>query len=285
MTNKIILVAESGADIPEEYKKQYGIQIVPMYVEMNGKSFPDCSFPVREIYKYYEETGKSPKTSAPNSEDYRMVFTEIHQEFPEASILHLGYSAVTSCSYQNSLIASEEMDFVYHIDSKAVSAGQGALLIRTARFIEKNSHMPIEVIMEHIQEWINCQCMCFLPNTVEYLKAGGRVSNAAYLGATLLSIKPLIEIIDGKLVSTRKYRGNAGKTIPRMIDDFFKNNNPERQEIYVLWAEGFDHSQDEMIEKQLKGYGVDQIIWGQTGTVITTHGGPGVFGLAGYKRF
>ena len=59
--------------------------------------------------------------------------------------------------------------------------------------------------------WVEKARFAFFPGDLEYLKAGGRVSNAAYLAATLLGLRPLIEILDGKLVGTKKYRGSSEK--------------------------------------------------------------------------
>lgn len=283
-TNKIIIVAESGADIPQEYIEKYGIYVVSMYVTMGDEIKKDGSFPVTDLYDYYEKMGSLPKTSAPNPEDYRIVFEQIHQEYPDAEIVHIGYSAATSCSFQNAMIASEDMPFVTHIDSKGVTAGQAALVIRTAKYLEKHPNTSKEKLVSLVHHWIRLSHMSFMPDNLEFLRAGGRVSNAACLGAAILSLKPLIEIQDGKLVSTKKYRGKKEKVVMKLIKDFFDQHNPERSEIYILWSEGFDHSLANMIEKKLMEYGVDKPQWLQTGTVITTHGGPGAFGLAGFSR-
>lgn len=281
---KIVIVAESGADISDEYVERYGLYIVPMYVTMGEKTCKDGSFPVTELYQYYEKTGTLPKTSAPNPADYREIFETIHETFPRAEILHLCYSAVTSCSYQNAVLASEDLPFVTHIDAKSVTAGQAALVLRTARYIENHPDITVEKLLPVVQGWIEQSCMVFIPENLEYLRAGGRVSNAAYLGASLLSIKPLIEILDGKLVSTKKYRGKMERVIERLIMDFFEKYDPVRDEIYVIWSEGFEHQLGHLIEEQLRKYGVNDPVWIKTGTVITTHGGPGAFGLAAFRN-
>ena len=58
--------------------------------------------------------------------------------------------------------------------------------------------------------------MCFMPENLEFLRAGGRVSNVAFLGAKLLNLHPVIEILDGKLVATKKYRGKMKKVAVQM---------------------------------------------------------------------
>lgn len=282
---KIVIVAESGADIRKEDVERYGLYIVPMYVSLGEEIRKDGSFPSEELYRFYEKTGTLPKTSAPNPEDYRETFEAVHEAFPKAEILHLCYSAVTSCSYQNAVLASEGLSFVTHVDAKSVTAGQAALVVRTARYIEAHPELTLKTLLPVIKGWISQSCMVFVPENLEYLRAGGRVSNACYLGASILSIKPLIEILDGKLVSTKKYRGRMEAVIERLIADFFDKYNPVRDELYVIWSEGFDHGLDGRVELLLRKYGVKAPVWMKTGTVITTHGGPGAFGLAGFTRF
>ena len=84
---KIILVAESGADIPKEALHDDSIFIVPMHISMGDRNLDDGTFPQSEIFTYYAETGKIPKTSAPAPAEYRKVFEEIHQTYPASRIL------------------------------------------------------------------------------------------------------------------------------------------------------------------------------------------------------
>lgn len=280
---KIVVIAESGSDITPEIAERYGIYVVPMYVSMKNTHRKDGSFPVRELLEYYDETGTLPQTSASGPQDFTECYREIHAKYPEAQILHLAYSAVTTCSFQNAVIASESLSYVTHIDTKSVSAGQAAVVIRTAEYLEQHPDADMEELLPLIEGWIEDVCMVFLPKNLMYLKAGGRVSNAAYLGASILSLKPLIEIVDGKLIAGKKYRGKMKKVIPKVIMDFFEKYNPERKRVYGIWSEGFGKEQRDFVEAELRKYGVDQLPWIKAGSVITVHGGPGAFGLTGFS--
>lgn len=104
--NNLVITVESGSDMPEDLAGQYGIFIVPMYVQFGDKTCADGSFPPSEVCRYFKETGKVPKTSGSSPDDYRKVFDEIHSRWPEKKILHLAYSAVTTCSFQSAQIAA-----------------------------------------------------------------------------------------------------------------------------------------------------------------------------------
>ena len=98
---KIILLAETGSDVNAELAKEYGVEIVPMHVSFDNETLDDGTFPVENIVEYYQKTGKLPKTSGSMPDDFEIVLDRIHAEHPEAQILYLAYSAVTTCSMQS----------------------------------------------------------------------------------------------------------------------------------------------------------------------------------------
>ena len=116
--NQIILVAETGSDVTPELAARYGIEIVPMHVNFADETLDDGTFPAEQIREYYLETGTLPKTSGSTPEDFEKKFDEIHAKYPEAQILYLAYSAVTTCSYQSAKIAAEDRDYVTMLDTR-----------------------------------------------------------------------------------------------------------------------------------------------------------------------
>lgn len=238
--SQIILVAETGADIPPELAAQYNIRTVPMHVSFGGTTRDDGTFPSDEVCSYYERVRELPRTSGSTPEDFTRVFDQLHTEHPEAHILHLAYSAVTTCSYQSAKIAAEE-------------------LIARAR-------------------------MRFIPNELEYLRAGGRVSNAAAMCGKLLGIHPLIELKDGYLVATKKLRGKLDKLAPRLVQDFADSACLEREELWLVWTPGFPGTLRAPVEKIARHCGFQTIMWIKAGGVITTHGGPSALGVAGFMK-
>ena len=280
----IILVAETGSDITPELASKYGIQIVPMHVSFESETLDDGAFPVQKICDYYENAGKLPKTSGSTPDDFSKVFDRIHEEHPEAQILYLAYSAITTCSYQSAVIASEDRDYVTAIDTKQVSVGQGAVVVAVAKVLRENPEMPLEQVVARAMEIIARAKMCFVPDNLEFLHAGGRVSNAAFLGARILNIHPCIEILDGKLIATRKYRGKMVKVVDKLIREYAESYNMKKDEIWFVYTVGLSDKVREAAEKTAAECGFQKIQWIQAGGVITTHGGPAAFGLAGFAE-
>lgn len=281
---KIILVAETGADIPPSEEERYGIQIVPMHVSFGSETRDDGTFPSEEICAYYERTHGLPKTSGSTPEDFRIVFDKIHGQHPEAQILHLAYSAVTTCSYQSALIAAEGRDYVTSLDTKAVAAGQCSIVLRMAQLLEQHPAWDMDHAVKAAEDLIQRSRMCFVPKDMKYLRAGGRVSNAVALCGDLLGIHPLIEIQDGYLVATKKLRGQMNKLAPRLVTEYAAEHDLERDNLWLICAPGLSDKAREASERAVRDCGFQNVTWVKTGGVITTHGGPGAFGIAGFSH-
>ena len=282
---KIILVAETGSDVNAELAKEYGVEIVPMHVSFDTETLDDGAFPVEKIVDYYQTTGKLPKTSGSTPGDFEKRLDEIHAANPDAQILYLAYSAITTCSMQSGVIASEDRDYVTIIDTKQVSAGQCNIVVKMAELLQPNPDMTMEEAVAAAEELIARANMCFMPDNLEFLRAGGRVSNVAFLGAKLLNLHPVIEILDGQLMATKKYRGKMNKVAAQLVTDYAEKYDLDKEEcLWFVYVTGFSDTVRAIVENAAKEAGFKKTRWIQAGGVITTHGGPAAFGLAGFSK-
>ena len=281
MNKNIVIVAESGSDITPEVAEKYGIEIVPMHVSMGDKVRADGTFPVDEICEYYDTTGRLPKTSGSSPEDFNKVFDRIHEKYPDKHILYLAYSASTTVSFGSANIAAEGRDYITMLDTKHVSVGQYAVVTTVAEMLEKNQDITVDEALAYAEKVCKKTRMCFVPNDLEYLKAGGRVSNVVFISGRLLKIHPRIEILDGKLIATKKHRGNLSKIAPQLVYDYAEENKLNRDKLWLIWAIGTTDAVKKAAYDAAVDCGFKEIEWVKTGCVITCHGGPGAFGVVG----
>ena len=281
---KIIVVAETGSDVTPDMAEKLGIALVPMHVSFDTETMDDAAFPAEKIVEFYKETGKLPKTSGSTPEDFIRKFDEIHATYPEAQILYLAYSAITTCSYQSAVIAAEERDYVTFLDTKQVSVGQGNIVCKVAETINANPDMELSDAVELAKELIIRARMCFTPANLEFLRAGGRVSNVAYLGASILGLHPCIELLDGKLTATKKYRGKMNKVAAQLIKEYADHYKLDRKEkLWIIYTVGLSDEVKDVIQNTAAECGFEKLEWVQAAGVITTHGGPAAFGIAGFS--
>lgn len=284
MNNNIILIAETGSDIPAAMARELDITLVPMHVTMGTTTLDDGTFPPEDVCTYYDRSGKVPTTSGSTPYDFEKVFDELHAAYPQKQILHLAYSAVTTCSYHSALLAAENRDYVKSVDTKHVSVGQCAVVLAVHQWLQEHPDASLEAAAEAAEAISRKTKMCFIPRNLDYLQAGGRVSNAVALVGNLLHLHPLIEIIDGKLIAGKKYRGNMEKVLPSVIREFTARENLDLARIYLIRGPYFEADLVRAVEETLRSLGCHNFTWIPTGCVITCHGGPGAFGIVGVSK-
>ena len=284
MVNNIILVAETGSDIPQDLAQELGILLIPMHVLMGDRTLDDGTFPPEDVCAYYEKTGKIPTTSGSTVYDFESVYDALFRQEPEAQVLHLAYSAVTTCSYHSSELALEHKPYkknVRLVDTRHVSVGQCAVVLAVDAWLKEHPGATLDEAAFAAEQICKQTQMCFIPKNLNYLRAGGRCSNAAALVGNLLQLHPCIEIIDGKLIAGKKYRGNVKKFIRTLLHDFDDKHTLNREHIYFIFTPYMDDVIRTELNEEAAAMGFRKVTWLKTGCVITCHGGPGAFGIVG----
>ncbi|SDO31697.1 EDD domain protein, DegV family [Psychrobacillus sp. OK028] len=281
--SRIIFSTESGADIPKELVEKHQIQVVPMHVIMDGKDYLDGDLSVEEVFDYHSRTKKIPSTTATNVHEYHELFTKIRKTFPDSIIIHIGYTSKASASFQSALIAAEDFENLFLIDALNVTGGLAAIMMHAVTMLKEEPSISHVDLIGKIESVVPKTRLAFLPGSLDFLRAGGRVSNVAYIGGVLLKIKPCIELIEGKLVSTRKYRGSMSIVAEKLMRDYLKQYDINRKQLYLIYSIGLDESIKKRMDEIAKETGFENVTWMQAGAMISTHAGPGGFGIAGLE--
>ncbi|MBT2723919.1 DegV family protein [Bacillus sp. ISL-46] len=277
---RMILSTESGADLPEELADKHNVQVVPMHVIIDGQDYLDGTIPVTDIYEYYERTKKIPSTTSTNSHEYLEFFKKIKNDFPDCTIIHIGYTSKASSSFQNAVIATEDLDDIFLIDALNVTGGLTAIVMYAVSTLENEPSIEPAQLVEKIESKVPKSRLAFVPGSLEFLRAGGRVSNLAYLGGALLKIKPRIELIDGNLVSTKKYRGKMDVVSEKLMRDYLGQYDIDKEQLFLLYSVGLDEKIKQGMDDIAKETGFKNVKWIQAGAMISTHAGPGGIGIA-----
>jgi len=286
---EILISTESGSDLPEELIRQYQVHVIPMHVIMDGESFDDGHFPIDRVFDYFEETGRIPTTSAVNEGEYIDFFHKLQSEHPGCVIYHFAYSSVASSTYDHAKLAIDDEGFqdIFLIDTKSVSGGCTAHISEAYKRIQerKDSVTDYAAFAEELQalaDHIECQ---FIPATLAYLRAGGRVSNASYIAANILNLKPLIEIDrDGHLIATKKYRGSMRKIVEKFYKDFLERYDCRKDTLYLMYGKGLAQEVLDRMKEIALEHGFQHTQYVMTGCTISCHGGKGAIGIAAVTR-
>ncbi len=278
---KIILSADSACDLGKEYKEKYGLNYYPFYIIEGNSQYRDGEdITPDDIYKIYYEKKIIPKTAAVGVWEYSEYFKRfVNMGY---DVIHVNLSSEISSAYQNCVSAAKEIGHVYPIDSKNLSVGFGELVIEISKLIEKG--MDVQEILTEAEEIKKKISMSFILDTLEFMKAGGRCSMIAALGANLLKIKPCVEVNNqtGKMNIGKKYRGDIDKVVVNYINDILlSKKNVDLESVFIVHSGVNKKLLDIAKNTVRKGLGLkkDVSIF-RANCTISSHCGPNTIGLS-----
>lgn len=277
---KIAITADDTCDIPRNLAKEHKITLIPIVVIMGDKEYMDgINIVPQDIYDFVEKNKSLPKTSAKSSIEYKEIFENLRKEYD--AVIHFALSFGVSSTGNNALQASKELDNVFVIDTKSLSSGSGLLVLSCVEKVKKG--LPLETILQEINQEVDKVQASFLINKLNYLKKGGRCSAVALFGANLLGIKIKVELIDGKMQPTKKYVGKFSICLSKYLADTIKENPPKLNRVFVTCSSAMTGIRENLI-KEVKALGFKEVIDMQAGSTICSHCGPETIGVLYMKK-
>lgn len=212
----VAIVADSVSNLPADLVKQYGIHIVPAIVNWEGQSLLDgVDITTEAFYKRLQTSSELPKTSQPSPGQFAEVYEKLTNE--GKSIVTVTVSEKLSGTYASANLALQSMEGkpIEIVDSRSASLGQGLLVLAAARMAaEGHSHTDIAA---HLRTLVPRMRVIFVVDTLDYLHKGGRIGGAQRLVGSILSIKPVLHIEDGRVEPFASIRTKS-KAIQHMLD-------------------------------------------------------------------
>lgn len=272
----IKIITDSTADLTQEVCIDYGIETIPMYIHLNGKVFQDGKdISPDMIFESVEKTGVFPTTSAPSPADF------INQFELGESVIYISVSSKLSATYNNAKLARNELPTasIDIIDSSSISTGYGQVVLQAAEW--RNEGMGLEDLKHNIRKFVERTRGVFILDTLDYLYKGGRCSALQYLTASILAIRPLIEICDdGTLGVLKKIRGTRSHAVSDLLKYIHKELNEYK--IKKLIITHLDCEEEAaFLENQLRSINDSiDIDFAHVGCVLAMHSGPKPLGIA-----
>ena len=282
-----VILTDSTTDISQEIADEIDVKVWPMQFELDGltyRNFPDEREMKSDEFYDIMRKGKMPKTSQINVVDFCEYFSEYLDK--GLDVLYICFSSGLSGTYNNSLIAIEELKGRYpdrkiiSVDSLAASMGEGLLVYLAAQ--QKKKGMGLEELAKWVEDNRLHLCHWFTVDDLHHLKRGGRVSAATAIVGSALNIKPVLHVDDeGHLINMSKVRGRKA-SLNAMVDQMVETYTDQFDTVMI--CQGGCHDDAEYLAGEVKKRvkGVKKIIMGNIGPVIGAHAGPGVLALFFY---
>ncbi len=277
---KINIIIDSGADYTAVEIEKYNLCVLPLKVSFGEETFLDgVDITIEEFFKRLKSGSVLPKTSQICPFEYETQFKRIKEAGEKALVITIS-SEFSGC-YQSACIAAEKYnDIVRVVDSRSVSLGERIVVQRAMDLISQGKELNevASILADDIKKIKTIASL----DTLVYLKKGGRLSTTAFIAGSLLSLKPIVQVTDGKVEFVCTARGNKKVhcTLKKVIENSGKiDRDMPRSLAYSdtdkSIVDSFVADSPEIFADDLASYQIAGI-----GPAIGTHIGPGAVAIA-----
>ena len=267
----VIISTDSACDLFPNLYKQYNIEVVPLYITVNGKTYRDVfEIGPDRLYEEYERTKLLPKTSAPPPADFFEMFKKHVKNGDD--VVHIAMNAKFSSSYQNACIAALEFNNVYVVNTFTLSSSQGLLALRAADM--RDAGMTAEEIKNQIEIDKTKMRTNVLLDKLEFAYRGGRATMLQMFGANLLKLRPCLLLnTNGVLTVRKKFRGNFPQVCREYIRFVLDQPNIDPERAFVSTT-GMDKNLLNEIVQMVKDSGkFHEVLTSRAGCSMSVHTG------------
>ena len=277
--NKIILCADSTCDLSPDLVERYHVIEFPYHIRIGDREYSDnVDITAAEIFENYKKTRTLPKTSAINVSEFTDFFEKwVSQGY---DVIHINLGSGISATFHNAETAAQQFSNVFVVDSKNLSTGTGLIVIEAAKMIDEG--LPAIEIYARLQKLTSHAHASFILDTLEYMRAGGRCSAVAALGANLLNLKPCIEVDNttGKMSVGKKYRGQLSKVLVKYVEDqLARYDNIDTEKIFITHSVIAPELVDIVRDTINRTMHFDNIYDTDASCTISSHCGPATLGI------
>lgn len=272
------IITDSTNDLSREILMQQGIEVIPLSVNFSDASYLDgVEITTQELYEKVDEKGELPKTAAIPIATFVEVFEKYISQGDE--IVFTGISKQMSRTYENAVMAAKEVaeDKIFIVDSMNLSTGIGLLLLKACKY--RDAGLSAKQIADRLNQDSQLVLSQFAIERIDYLHKGGRCSSIAKLFGTLLKIKPIIAVRNGKMHVQRKPIGKMKIALDAMIKQIVDDRDRlDTDHVIITHSLAYDYC-DYIYQILRKEFPDIDIICTVAGCVISSHCGKGTIGI------
>ena len=278
---KTRIIVDSTADLLPNIKDR--VHVVPLTVHFGDEEYIDgVTIDHKTFYEKLIETDVLPSTSQATPAAFGDEFEKAAQAGEAAVVITL--ASKLSGTYQSAVIAAQDYENIYVVDSESAAIGGGILVELALQYLDAG--MSAQEIAAKLEEEKQKIVIVALVDTLDYLKMGGRVSKTVAFAGALLNIKPVLAVTNGDIHMLGKARGSKqGNNL--LVQEIEKAGGVDFTKPLLL---GYTGLSDAMLLKYIEDSkhiwqaGVESVRYTTIGSVIGTHAGPGAVAVAFFKN-
>jgi DegV family protein with EDD domain len=274
---RVALSTDTVSNIPSELAEKKGITLVPILLELDGRTVRDTEVSAADLYDLIRRTGRPPRTASPPPAVFRELFSNLLERHD--SVLHITYASNLGAAYGFAVQAAANFPpgKVEVLDSRLAILAQGFVVMAAAERAIQGASLE-EVRAEALRVSGLARAVFFL-ETLEFLRYSGRVPAAAAWVSDFIGVKPVVQIANGKITLVTRVR-----TRPRAIE-FLKgivaHNRGSQLHVGVMHSLCPQDAQA-LAEEIADLYRPAELYVVELSPFVGAHTGPGALGLAFY---
>lgn len=276
--SKVAIVTDSTATIPADLCQQYDIHVLPQVLIWGEETLLDgVDIQPDEFYQRLEKDPVHPKTSQVTPAAFKQIYSQLLES--EREILAILVSRKLSGTIES---ATQALEFfpgasIEIVDSQSVAMALGFQVLATARTVEEGA--SLQEAKAFAEKAAPHTGVVFAVDTLEYLHRGGRIGGGARFLGTALNIKPILEVLDGKIEAVERVRTRK-KSLNRLVE-LIEERVGGRQPVRLasLHANAAEEARILLDETSQRLDAVESVFT-EVSPVVGTHAGPGTVGLA-----
>lgn len=276
----IRIVADSTCYLPNKYIKEYDISIVSLNVLLNGKSYRETDVSNEWFYEEMSKSSAIPTSSQPSIEDFYNTIETLVKEGHDVVGIFLSSDMSGTFSTANlvkeMILENYPNANIIPLDSRSNCMQAGFAVLEAAKAAKENK--SLKEVVDIANNVINNSKFIFVPDTLDYLKKGGRIGGAAALFGSLLQIRPILTVEDGKTTVLTKVRTKR-KAIDKIVDTVLEQNNQSPIKGLMVHHINCEKEGLELANRLKEKLGLEIEIQ-SIGPIIGLHVGPGSIGVA-----
>ncbi len=277
----IKIIADTTCGLPLSELNVMGVDVIPQIIIFDDKPYrDDTEIDTPTFLTKLEESKTLPKTAAPPPALYESLFKEYAKD--GHSIIIPTPSSEVSGTYRSAEVAAgmvPEAD-VHILDTRTVAGGLGTLVKQAKTWVDEGKKP--ETILKDLKALASREVVYFLVDTLEYLHKGGRIGNASFLIGSVLQMKPILGLDNGKVTAIEKQR-TSHKALSRLKELVIEQCPQGDQSLITVSHCGGQVRAEQLAQELGVVLSVPSIPVYEVPPAIVVHGGPGIISVSFFK--
>lgn len=274
----ITIVADTLSCLTLSEAQQLGIPFLPQIIIIGDETYrDDTEIDSKTFLKKLQTSPVLPKTAAPPPNLYHPIYEKYAT--PGNTVIVICPSAILSGTVRGATVAKNDFPDadIRVIDTLTIASGMGSIVHKAHEWNLQG--LSADQIVANIEEMASRWKVYFLVDTLEYLHKGGRIGSASAVVGSLLQVKPILTVHDGKIDMAEKQR-TKHRAMARLRELVYSECPHNEDACLTVMHAGAEEEAQKLSEEFKAEIGLSEVPVKEVPPAVVVHAGPGVLAVS-----